>query len=194
MNSLPFGSFHAKHFGQEQILHWNHVLGIHSQQAHHSQLASPSYFYSHNYDQNYAEGDVEVEEVVDRETNVVQQPSPQAEGEYYIEDSTPTTLSKEAIEIFRFSEAYRKEREQLDKEMDDTEEDEDSWDFNESSVAHRHGIEAPATCLIRTQASLPESTQLRFQEQLLNSAYLESCVTSTGDAKVTLWPVLPLRL
>ncbi|KAF7731684.1 hypothetical protein EC973_008855 [Apophysomyces ossiformis] len=195
MNSLPFGSFHAKHFGQEQIAHWNHILGIQNQHSlYSSNVATPYCYYPQTYNRNDAENEAYVEEPCQTEIAHVNIPAQEESGEKRTEAPSSTTLSKEAIEIFRFSEAYKKERERLDKQTDDIEEDEENWDFNESSVLHLNGIEAPATCLVRTRTSLPQSNELRVQEHLLDSAYLQSCLTETDDDAVALWPVLPIRL
>ncbi|ORE10109.1 hypothetical protein BCV72DRAFT_239141 [Rhizopus microsporus var. microsporus] len=180
MNRLGFADFHAKHFGPEQQEYWKQFLRNQQQYYHQqsdeqsSQLTSDySYYYNHNNEPT----DLEEEQVEVDKTN----------DDY--------GLSKEAIEIFRFSEAYRKERdeERLKQEEADQVGKED-WKFDESSVICSGGSEAPATCLVLTQKSKQQSENLRMKEDILNSEYLSSCTNKDTDAPVVLWPILPLKL
>ncbi|CEI96424.1 hypothetical protein RMCBS344292_10585 [Rhizopus microsporus] len=181
MNRLGFADFHAKHFGPEQQEYWKQFLR--NQQQYYqqqndeqsSQLVSDYSYYYYNHDN----------EPTDLEEEQVQA------NESYDDDG----LYKEAIEIFRFSEAYRKERdeERLKQEEADQVGKED-WKFDESSVICSGGSEAPATCLVLTQKSKQQSENLRMKEDMLNSEYLSSCTNKDTDTPVVLWPVLPLKL
>lgn len=176
MNRLAFGDFHAKHFGPEQKAYWQSML----QQQYHQQESYGYYQY---------------------EANELQQQDQMEDEEYYSEqqhqqeeEEEEGQLSKEAIEIFQFSEAYRKEKEleRIDREKDDTEGMQD-WQYDESTVLCSGGMEAPSTSLVLTQ---PRSTheKNRIQEDLLNSAYLNSCRNSENQETVILWPVLPFKM
>lgn len=168
MNRLAFGDFHAKHFGPKQKAYWQDMLQQQQQQQ--------QYYQQDAYD-DYQYEATELQQ---------QQDQPEDEKEHH--------LSKEAIEIFRFSEAYRKEKEleRISREKDDTEGMQD-WQYDESTVLCSGGVEAPTTSLVLTQ---PKSTdeKNRIQEELLNEAYLNSCRDYNGQEAVVLWPVLPFRL
>ncbi|KAI8327029.1 hypothetical protein EDC96DRAFT_422230, partial [Choanephora cucurbitarum] len=88
MNRLGFGEFHRKHFGPEQQQYWQSML---FQQAPH--MYDESYY--PNYDQQAWNKEEEDQPVTEEPT----------------EDYPDQALSREAIEILQFSEAYRKERE-----------------------------------------------------------------------------------
>lgn len=175
MNRLAFGDFHAKHFGPEQKAYWQSML----QQQYNQQESYDYYQY---------------------EANELQQQDQMEDEEYYSEqqqqqeEEEQGQLSKEAIEIFQFSEAYRKEKEleRINREKDDTEGMQD-WQYDESTVLCSGGMEAPSTSLVLTQ---PRSTheKNRIQEDLLNSAYLNSCRNSENQETVILWPVLPFKM
>lgn len=195
MNRLGFADFHANHFGPEQKAHWQSMLRQQQQQFHvtqhhhyydYSQQPQPDQEESYHHNDNYEEyaKDEQVEEEAEEEE---EEDDEQAEVE----------ISKEAIEIFRFSEAYRKEREEerLKEEQDDQKGMED-WQYDESTVHVSGGIEAPATSLVLTKKrnQKEKSSKITIQEQLLNSAYLSSCSSSSNDAPVILWPVLPFKM
>jgi hypothetical protein len=55
-------------------------------------------------------------------------------------------------------------------------------------------MEAPATSLVLTKREKPKSVRLRIEEDLLNSAYLASCVDKDDKDIPVLWPVVPLKL
>ncbi|KAL0074520.1 hypothetical protein F4703DRAFT_1355085 [Phycomyces blakesleeanus] len=236
MNSLPFGSFHAKHFGPDQVARWQGFL-FH-QQINPSQQSSNSpdinyqnsnynyydqYYYSNNnheheyynyYNNNSQQPQNEqpdpVTEQIDENDQMIEDQNKEnnfekaeeheehkeyeeyEEYEEYDEydeyEQDTNTLSKETIAIFKFSEAYKKERDAINKAAEAIEDEEEEWDFDESTVAHRNGIEAPATTLILSEASSS------ITEHLLNSAYLESCSKGTQQSPIILWPILPLRL
>lgn len=177
MNRLAFGDFHSKHFGPEQKAYWQSVLKQQQPQPQQQQQQ-----------QQYQEQFYEYSQY---ETEEQQQEEQEQEEEYYPEHEE---LSKEAIEIFQFSEAYRKEKEleQVNREKDDTEGMQD-WQYDESTVFCSGGIEAPTTSLVLTQ---PKSSndKIRIQEDLLNSAYLNSCRNSNKQEPVILWPVLPFKM
>lgn len=105
-------------------------------------------------------------------------------------------LSKEAIEIFEFSEAYRKEKElEKQKQEDEDKEGMDNWQYDESNVHCSGGLEAPATSLVILKSELerpPKNSKLRIQEELLNSMYLSSCLQDSSTA--VLWPVIPFKM
>ncbi|KAL9537754.1 hypothetical protein MBANPS3_011498 [Mucor bainieri] len=179
MNRLAFGDFHAKHFGPEQKAYWQTMLQQQQQQQQQQQY----------YQQN-------AHEYYQYETNQLQQQDQLEAEEYYLEEDEEEEqqLSKEAIEIFQFSEAYRKEKEleRISREKDDTEGMQD-WQYDESTVLCSGGMEAPTTSLVLTQ---PRSTheKNRIQEELLNSAYLNSCRNRDNQETVILWPVLPFKI
>lgn len=143
----------------------------------------------YNSSQEYSQGQPSQEEWNDNEYYEVED-----EEE---EEETFGGLTKEAIEIFKFSEAYRKEREieKLKEEQVDEEGMED-WQFDESTVHVSGGQEAPATSLVLINKSnkLNLSEKIRIQEELLNSAYLSSCSSDNQDVPVILWPVLPFKM
>lgn len=91
MNRLGFGDFHAAHFSPEQVEQWKHLL---------QKNLYPSWqpYQQEPYQAEEAPMNDTMEEQVDQEQDMQQEQDP-LHG-----------LSKEAIEIFRFSEAYRKER------------------------------------------------------------------------------------
>jgi hypothetical protein len=70
----------------------------------------------------------------------------------------------------------------------------ESWEYDESSVLYSGGMEAPATSLVLTKKEKPKSVRLRIEEDLLNSAYLASCVDKDDKDIPMLWPVVPLKL
>ncbi|CAO3628020.1 unnamed protein product [Mucor fragilis] len=180
MNRLAFGDFHAKHFGPEQKAYWQNML---QQQQQQQQQQHQPYYQQNEYDYDQYEADE------------LQQQGQPVDEEYYPEEEEEENhqLSKEAIEIFRFSEAYRKEKEleRISREKDDTEGMQD-WQYDESTVLCSGGMEAPTASLVLTQ---PRSTheKNRIQEELLNEAYLKSCRDQGGQEAVILWPVLPFR-
>ncbi|CEP07733.1 hypothetical protein [Parasitella parasitica] len=167
MNRLAFGEFHSKHFGPEQKAYWHSVL----QQQQQQQDQQEFYGYHH-----YEIGQ-------DTEQNQEQD-----------EENYEKQLSKEAIEIFQFSEAYRKEKEaeRIEQEKNDTEGMQD-WQYDESTVLCSGGMEAPTTSLVLTQPK-SRNEKIRIQEDLLNSAYLSDCKSSNNQEPVVLWPVLPFRM
>ncbi|KAI8364573.1 hypothetical protein BD560DRAFT_402780 [Blakeslea trispora] len=170
MNRLGFGEFHQKHFSPKQQQYWHAML---FEQAH--QVHDDTYYT--DYGQETWE-----EEQIDQQAS-----------EELVEDYSDQILSKEAIEILNFSEAYRKEREQERLRMDDLEtKGMEGWQYGESSVLVSGGIEAPATSLVLTRPHPTEGSELKMKEDMLNSAYLASC-SSQGD-DIVLWPVVPLRL
>lgn len=179
MNRLAFGDFHAKHFGPEQKAYWQNMLQQQQQQQQHQQ------YYQHN-EYDYYQYEANEVQPVDEEYYPEEEEEEEEEEENH-------QLSKEAIEIFKFSEAYRKEKEleRINREKDDTEGMQD-WQYDESTVLCSGGMEAPTTSLVLTQ---PRSTheKNRIQEELLNEAYLKSCRDHGDQEAVILWPVLPFR-
>jgi hypothetical protein len=189
MNRLGFADFHAKHFGPDQKAHWQSML----QQQQLNMYPQQQYY---DYTQDQEQGEQEYY------NNEEYEEYAQEEEEYEEEEQEDELqLSKEAVEIFRFSEAYRKEREEerLKEEEEDQEGMED-WQYDESTVHISGGIEAPATSLILTkkrnekEEKSKKSNKITIQEELLNSAYLLSCTSSGNDAPVILWPVLPFKM
>ncbi|GAN10808.1 hypothetical protein MAM1_0404c10358 [Mucor ambiguus] len=179
MNRLAFGDFHAKHFGPEQKAYWQNMLQQQQQQQQYYQQNAHEYY-------QYEAAELQQQDQPESEEHY-----PEEEEE---EEEEEQQLSKEAIEIFRFSEAYRKEKEleRISREKDDTEGMQD-WQYDESTVLCSGGMEAPTTSLVLTQPrSMHEKN--RIQEELLNSAYLNSCRNSDNQEAVTLWPVLPLKM
>jgi hypothetical protein len=176
MNRLAFSEFHQKHFGPEQTAYWSAMIQQQQQQQQQPQYEE-YYSFENDYSQHaneshYAHDDYEHEEEQD---------------EYH-------ELSEEAIEIFRFSEAYRKEKElaRLKAEQEETEGMQD-WQYDESNVHCSGGQEAPVTSLVLTSTVRPvKQSKNRIQEELLNSAYLSSC--RHDGSPIVLWPVIPFRI
>ncbi|KAI8367557.1 uncharacterized protein BYT42DRAFT_130810 [Radiomyces spectabilis] len=134
MNTMSFGSFHAKHFNPDEVLRWkNFIFGGHAMpvnaypttDAYYSYPATDAQGYyadsDHGIPQTHAPNSeyIETFDIPKGEEDQVIQEGEQEEvyeeGEEYGEDDEEEmvyhgTLSKEAVEIFRFSEAYRKER------------------------------------------------------------------------------------
>ncbi|KAK4516214.1 tetrahydrofolate synthase [Mucor velutinosus] len=176
MNRLAFSDFHAQHFGPEQKAYWQNML---QQQQYYQQNAYDYYQYETDELQKH-----------DQPEDEHYSPEEEEEGEEEEEEHQP---SKEAIEIFQFSEAYQKEKEleRISREKDDME-GMQGWQYDESTVLCSGGVEAPTTSLVLTQ---PRSTheKNRIQEEMLNSAYLDSCRNYDNQEAVVLWPVLPFR-
>ncbi|KAI9012687.1 hypothetical protein CLU79DRAFT_838877 [Phycomyces nitens] len=215
MNSLPFGSFHAKHFGPDQVARWQGFL-FHRLESDTSQQNSDlpnvdhynndygyydqAYYYPDHNNNEYHQSHNEQPDPTTKAMNENDQQDDNQYDEYdhydendqydeydqYTKDTS--ALSKETIAIFQFSEAYKKERDAINKAEEAIENEEDEWAFDESTVAHRNGIEAPVTTLVLSE---PSSS---VTEHLLNSAYLESCSKGTQQSPIVLWPILPLRL
>ncbi|KAI7894813.1 uncharacterized protein EV154DRAFT_497103 [Mucor mucedo] len=212
MNRLGFADFHARHFGAAQRAHWQSIL---KQQEYGSQHQQYDGYQQQGYDENQQqtyetsqqEGydsyqqyqyDSYQQEYYGTEQQEEQPPLDSNEPfgqvrEYDHYEEEEEELSKEAIEIFRFSEAYRLERalERQKEEANNDEEGMNDWQYDESNVLVSGGLEAPATSLVLTNQKQDRSTKIKIQEDLLNSAYLQSCMN--GDAPV-LWPVLPLKM
>ncbi|KAI7866598.1 hypothetical protein BDF14DRAFT_1882378 [Spinellus fusiger] len=127
---------------------------------------------------------------LDKETQY-NQPRTREQEEQEQEENN-TQLSKEAIEIFKFSEAYRKQRDALKEPEQDT--FEQDWALGESTVAYKNGMEAPPTTLIFSNTTTAETPALQLQEHVLNSHYIESCTKGTLHSPIVLWPILPLRM
>lgn len=100
MNRLSFADFHAKHFGQEQQEYWKSFLQ--QQQFYSYQNTDEKLPHNTNLNPN----DQSYEAFEDQNYN---EDYPQ-EDQMEEEDDECHGLSKEAIEIFKFSEAYKKER------------------------------------------------------------------------------------
>lgn len=188
MNRLGFADFHNKHFSQEQKLYWQNMLQQQQQQQQQQQYYDCS---QTTYNEYWQEQPTQ-EEWKDDQNEIEEEEEEEEVEEIY------GGLTKEAIEIFKFSEAYRKEREieKLREEHVDEEGMED-WQFDESTVHVSGGQEAPAASLVLTKKSNKSniSEKIRIQEELLNSAYLASCRSSDDqDAPVILWPVLPFKM
>ncbi|KAI8140215.1 hypothetical protein BJV82DRAFT_624305, partial [Fennellomyces sp. T-0311] len=97
-NVLRFRSFHERHFSPEQVRYWQSILNQQSSASQWQQYDGLQHAETAGDDENYEEEDYYEEGY---------------EEEYVQEDTDEqpqTTLSEEAIEIFKFSEAYRKER------------------------------------------------------------------------------------
>ncbi|KAG2228486.1 hypothetical protein BDF21DRAFT_413907 [Thamnidium elegans] len=206
MNRLGFRDFHTKHFGPDQRAQWQVMLqqqqyAMHSQQAYstdqqaYSTDQQPSY---DSVDQSYPQTPTYPQQPYYTEHGYYDQEhvdNQQYDDQYdekndqYEEEE----LSKEAIEIFRFSEAYRKEREveRLKEQVDDQEGMQD-WQYDESTVHVSGGMEAPATSLVLINKRTEKSDLIKIQEELLNTAYLASC--TSDDIPVILWPVLPFKM
>lgn len=203
MNRLGFADFHSKHFGADQKAYWQAMLkqqqqvsycqqhDIDQRQAHEWDQHQGYYTdqqqeYDANQQQEYYTGQEEQHETGQHDDTEVQD----SYSHLHIDDEfRHEELSKEVIEIFRFSEAYRKERaeERLKEETFD-EEGMDDWQYDESSVLISGGLEAPASSLVLTNKKRDRSTKIMIQEELLNSAYLQSCTDAV------LWPVLPFKM
>ena len=90
MNRLGFGDFHAAHFSPQQVEQWKHLL---------QKDLYPSW-QPYQQEQEYQEEPMNDSMEEETDQQVIHDDQDPLHG-----------LSKEAIEIFRFSEAYRKERE-----------------------------------------------------------------------------------
>ncbi|CAO3671335.1 unnamed protein product [Rhizopus stolonifer] len=182
MNKLGFAHFHAKHFGQEQQDYWR--LFVQQQQYYQNveeQSDCDCNEQQYNDDQHYEE--------------IYTQEADQEEIEVEDENYDDYHFSKEAMEIFEFSEAYRKERqEEKRREEEEEEKGKRDWIFDESKVLYSGGVEAPATCLVLTEATRDKPDKLRMKEDLLNSAYVSSCFDKDENTPVVFWPVIPLQL
>ncbi|RCH83407.1 hypothetical protein CU098_008905, partial [Rhizopus stolonifer] len=155
MNRLGFADFHAKHFSQEQQDYWRSFV---QQQQYYQNIEEQS---DCDHDKQQYNDDQQYEEIYIQEAD-------QEEIEIEDENYDDYYFSKEAMEIFEFSEAFRKER--------------------------LGGVEAPATCLVLTKATRDKPDKLRMKEDLLNSAYVSSCSDKDESTPVVFWPVIPLQL
>lgn len=200
MNRLGFRDFHTKHFGPEQKAHWQVMLQQQQQQYefYSQQPSEVEAVYNsgdqqtaydlngHPIDQQYAQ------EPYSTEYHDSYHDDSQYDDNY--EGEEEEELSKEAIEIFRFSEAYRKEREEEKKrEQVEDQEGMEDWQYDHSTVHVSGGLEAPATSLVLTKEPKEMSNKIKIKTELLNTAYLTSC-TSNDDVPVILWPVLPFKM
>ncbi|ORY94634.1 hypothetical protein BCR43DRAFT_327598 [Syncephalastrum racemosum] len=192
-NTLNFGSFHARHFGSQSTQAWQHILGSSQpqQQENHTgyyyDRSSDPYTTTYAYDQDY---------YYENQPNYAYydtQGADQKEAyhEEYIEEEEeqPSTsqLTQEQIEIFRFSEAYRKKRLAEEEQSVTSEPDDDEL----ISKPFHDWAEAPAARLVLNEASNP-SDEVRIREHMLNAAYIDECLNQ--EHEVVLWPVLPLAL
>ncbi|CAO3598374.1 unnamed protein product [Absidia cylindrospora] len=198
MNRLPFGSFHAAHFSPQQVQQWQSYL-----QNIQSPLASQSY--PQEQEQQYTNE-------LNKEASL---PTDQHDDHNDNEDDDNLGLSKEAMAIFEFSEAYSAQRKQSNTVDDDDVEkgqQEINSILNISTTLHYDGIEAPPTSIIllsssphlsgrqsspnQTIEATIEANCISTKQHLLNSAYLESCSHHQNEEHVPLmmWPVLPFRL
>ncbi|KAJ8652015.1 hypothetical protein O0I10_012359 [Lichtheimia ornata] len=180
MNRLGFGDFHAAHFSPQQVEQWKHLL---QRNLYPSWQPYQEQQQQQQYQQEPTMNDA-MEEEVDQQQDI-QDDQDQHHG-----------LSKEAIEIFRFSEAYRKEREAAEREQGgDEDEDEDQGTFDDEPYIcnglHKGGIETPANRLIHIDTEAEYSEQVVIQERFLDAEYIKAC--QTKDSPVVLWPVVPLR-
>ncbi|KAI9491271.1 hypothetical protein BDB00DRAFT_507671 [Zychaea mexicana] len=117
-NVLQFRSFHKRHFSPEQVKYWQQQV-LNQQQPNTSsqwqQYSNTVYDSRHpHYDYDYTNYPSEgLENKSETDVDMTE-----AEREEFDEEEgqqQQTTLSQEAIEIFKFSEAYRKERKFLMK-------------------------------------------------------------------------------
>jgi len=100
-----------------------------------------------------------------------------------------TKLSNEVIEIFRFSEAWKKETARTTEQQVKDRKEKQTM-FPERSAAHMDGAEPAATALVLANADQTAGTsEIQSLEHLVNFAYTSNCPRDT-----VLWPVLPLRL
>ncbi|KAG1449958.1 hypothetical protein G6F56_008489 [Rhizopus delemar] len=189
MNRLGFADFHAKHFSQEQQDYWRSFV---QQQQYYQNIEEQS---DCDHDKQQYNDDQQYEEIYIQEAD-------QEEIEIEDENYDDYYFSKEAMEIFEFSEAFRKERlyikircqEEKRREEEEEEKGKRDWIFDESKVLYSGGVEAPATCLVLTKATRDKPDKLRMKEDLLNSAYVSSCSDKDESTPVVFWPVIPLQL
>lgn len=186
MNRLAFGEFHQKHFGSEQTAYWSAMIQQQQQQQQHQQQQQ-------QYEQYYPYDSVQTNEASDYAQDQIHNSYNELQQQQKHQNEYDEELSEEAIEIFRFSEAYRKEKElaRLEAEREETEGMQD-WQYDESSVHYSGGQEAPVTSLVLTKPDQrsAKGSQNNIQEELLNSAYLSSC----RHDQVVFWPVIPFKL
>ncbi|CAO3632883.1 unnamed protein product [Cunninghamella echinulata] len=129
MNRLPFKSFHSSHFNSNNINQWNFYLQNLQQ-----------YQYDPYTQQRFYPNENEYNEFNQYEEILTHEPERNEE------------LSKEAIAIFKFSEAYAKrqkeEEEEINTERECMEKNKTNWILDEYSSFHDNGIEAPVTSLV----------------------------------------------
>ncbi|KAI7856536.1 hypothetical protein BDC45DRAFT_437190 [Circinella umbellata] len=106
-NVLQFKSFHERHFSPEQVKYWQqHILNQQQQQQQHStwqwQQYNESYPSYNDNDPTILANEETYTQEEEIDINMEQEPN--------VDQHQQTSLSQEAIEIFKFSEAYRKER------------------------------------------------------------------------------------
>ncbi|KAI9301568.1 hypothetical protein BJ944DRAFT_271300, partial [Cunninghamella echinulata] len=180
MNRIPFNSFHSSHFNSNNLNRWNFYLQF-LQQYQYDPYTSQCYY--HPNENEYKESN-------QYEEKLTQVPERNEE------------LSKEAIAIFEFSEAYakqQKEEEELNTEREDMEINKTNWILDEYTDYHDNGIEAPVTSLVILSKQFSDQNKndqdnIHTQEHLLNSTYLQTCHQQENDPPLVIWPVLPLRL
>ena len=100
-NVLRFKSFHERHFSPDQVKHWQSIL---------NQQSGASQWQQCDTSQSYSSQQVETTAAENYEEEYYEEEYNEEYDEEGQQDTEAPTLSEEAIEIFRFSEAYRKER------------------------------------------------------------------------------------
>ena len=119
-NILQFRSFHERHFSPEQVQYWQqHILNRRQQgQQQQQQQQQNGTWQWQQHNESYAPYYGNDQIVVDQETHVQEEETGinmEREQEPNLsQQQQQTSLSQEAIEIFKFSEAYRKERKFFD--------------------------------------------------------------------------------
>ncbi|CAO3629884.1 unnamed protein product [Cunninghamella blakesleeana] len=171
MNRLPFKLFHSSHFNSNSVNQWS--IYLQSLQQQQQQYHSIPIVYPHT-------------QPID---SLTLNPNENEQNE----DSLPEEnqqLSKEAIAIFEFSEAYSK---QQNIEKENLEKNKPSWILDEYNDYHDNGVEVPATSLVII-SNRNKNNSIATEEHLLNSAYLQTCHQNENESTLILWPVVPLRL
>ncbi|KAI8099089.1 uncharacterized protein BX664DRAFT_320361 [Halteromyces radiatus] len=174
MNRLPFGSFHASHFNPQQVQQWQLYL-----QRLQTNMHDP-YVINNNLEEE-------------------EQQQQQEEDNYITTEQEQEPLSKEALAIFEFSEAYSKQKEQDNMKDDDLKNNQEKeLILNEFHTLYSDGIEAPATSLVLLSSPIPNKdndlSRIDIQRHLLNSSYVTACTLQEEQSSLVMWPVLPFRL
>ncbi|KAI9275900.1 hypothetical protein BDA99DRAFT_198434 [Phascolomyces articulosus] len=119
-NVLQFKSFHDRHFNPEQVKHWQQFI-LNQQQQQQQEQPDLSQWQQYNESNAYwsnqeNNGDYSANQETYTQGVTNEYMEQEQEPYYEEEEGQPGGLSKEAIEIFKFSEAYRKERKFFDSE------------------------------------------------------------------------------
>ncbi|KAG2177610.1 hypothetical protein INT44_008122 [Umbelopsis vinacea] len=179
---LHFKAFRENHFGPEKVYHWNSLFFPNGNQW----RSTPQDVQQQHVSQNQSKRrprEVENEKKINKRARISHESRKSSKH-------NESKLSEQAIEIFRFSEAWKREKAQRLAEQEKEDGLEKKTMFPESSAAHLDGTEPPATSLVLSNTEpIHTSPDIAALEHLVNFTYTSSCNQDT-----VLWPVLPLRL